>query len=228
VGHSRNRARAIAAAGLAATVVATSLADAPAAVIALPGPRTQGTRSLEEVLAARRSVRSYARSPLTLAEVGQLLWASQGITDPEGRRTAPSAGALYPLEVYLAAGAVEGLAPGVYRYDPQGHHLLPTGEGDRRASLATAAGGQQWVRDGAAVVVLAAVFARTEKKYGARAERYVHLEAGHAGQNVCLEATALGLATVVVGAFDDRAVQRALGLPAAEEPLVLLPVGRRR
>jgi SagB-type dehydrogenase family enzyme len=194
----------------------------------LPAPRTTGQLSLEEALSARRSVRDYASQPLTLAEVSQLLWAAQGITSESGGRTAPSAGGLYPLEVYLVAGAVEGLSPGVYRYVPALHQLARVRQGDVRAQLAAASLDQAWVRDGAACIVIAAAYARTTVKYGDRGVRYVHLEAGHAAQNVCLEATALGLGTVTVGAFYDDRVAEVIGLSRDDVPLYLLPVGNRQ
>lgn len=203
--------------------------EAPeATAVELPAPRPEGGVSVEGALAGRRSVRSYSGEPLSLAEAAQLLWAAQGITGPDGKRAAPSAGALYPLEIYLAAGAVEGLAAGVYRYRPAHHDLVPVEPGDHRAELAAAAGGQRWVRSAAAVLVVAAVYERTAVKYGRRASRYVHMEVGAAAENVYLQAGALGLGTVAVGAFDDGAVARALGLPPEQEPLLLLPVGRRR
>ncbi len=194
----------------------------------LPEPRRSGSWSVEGALGERRSVREYAPTPLTRAELGQLLWAAQGITGPDGGRPAPSAGALYPLEVYVAAGAVEDLPSGVYRYEPRRHALALVAEGDRRAGLAAAALGQECVEEGAAVIALAAVYRRTTGKYGERGTRYVHMEVGHAAQNVYLQAVALGLGTVVVGAFDDRDVKRVLGMGAREEPLCLMPVGRGR
>lgn len=196
--------------------------------IALPPPRLAGEQSLESVLDARRSIRAYRDAPLSLEEVSQLLWAAQGVTDEDGGRTAPSAGALYPLEVYLVAGNVTSLEAGVYHYRPRDHAIARHAEGDMRARLARAALSQECVRDGAAVLVFAAVYARTEGKYGERAARYVHMEAGHAAQNVCLQATALGLGAVPVGAFDDDAVHKALALPSAERALYLVPVGKPR
>ena len=183
---------------------------------------------MEGALAERRSVREYTGEGLTRAELGQLLWAAQGITGVEGGRAAPSAGAFHPLEVYVAVGAVDDLPSGIYRYEPGRHGLALVADGDRRAELAGAALGQESVRDGAAVIALAAAYRRTTGKYGERGIRYVHMEAGHAAQNVCLQAVALGLGTVVVGAFDDRDVKRILNLGAKEEPLCLIPVGRAR
>ena len=187
----------------------------------------RGALALEEALAARRSVRDYAPGPLTLAEVGQLLWAAQGVTSPEGFRTAPSAGALYPLELYLVVGEVEGLAPGVYHYEPESHALTRIIAGDLRRVLEMAALGQDYVRTAAVDLVLTGVYQRTARRYGERAQRYVHMEAGHAGQNVYLQAEALGLGTVAIGAFNDEEVQRLLSLPAEEAPLYIMPVGRK-
>ncbi|SFN04051.1 SagB-type dehydrogenase domain-containing protein [Formivibrio citricus] len=196
-------------------------------LVRLPAPRLSGTVPLESVLQQRQSVREFRKARLTLAEVSQLLWAAQGITRTGGRRTAPSAGALYPLELYLVAGQVEGLAAGVYRYDPARHGLSSVQNGDARERLAKAAVGQSSVKKAPVVLAIAGVYARTAGKYGARAERYVWIEAGHAGQNVYLQAQTLGLGTVMVGAFDDRAVQGILGLPPDHVPLALMPVGRR-
>ncbi len=163
---------------------------------------------------------------LSMAQVSQLLWAAQGITDRQGFRTAPSAGALYPLELYLAVGNVDGLGAGLYRYEPDSHTLARMDDQDLRRRLARAALGQQWVADNAAVLIITGVYSRTQRKYGRRAQRYVHMEVGHAAQNVFLQAASLGLGTVVVGAFDDDAVARALGLSQGEQPLCLMPVGR--
>lgn len=196
--------------------------------IPLPPPRDTGPVSVEEALAKRRSCRSFAPLPLSLEEVAQLLWAAQGITDhSSGFRTAPSAGALYPLEVYLVVGNVTGLAPGVYRYLPERHALSRTLSDDRREALFRAALFQRWVQEAPAVLVFAAVYERTTRKYGERGIRYVHMEVGHAAQNVYLQAEALGLGTVAVGAFEDRSVQNALQLPEKEHPLYLMPVGKR-
>jgi SagB-type dehydrogenase family enzyme len=193
----------------------------------LPEPRYDSDISLEESLARRRSVRDYTDEPLTLQELSQLLWAAQGITDPVGFRTAPSAGGLYPLEVYAVVGNVAGLDPGVYHYVPDGHQVIKTIDGDIRDALCDAALGQEWVREAAVVFVFAAVYERTTGKYGDRGIRYVHMEVGHAAENLCLEATALGLGPVTVGAFHDDQVGDALNLPEAEAPLYVIPVGRK-
>jgi SagB-type dehydrogenase family enzyme len=201
--------------------------EAAMKTVQLPKARTESNVSLESTFLKRRSVRSYKDEPITLEELGQLLWAAQGITyPPEGLRTAPSAGALYPLELYVAAGSVAGLTPGVYRYAPQKHTLRPVMEGDMRAALSAAALGQDAVKNGAAVLVFSGVHRRTTKKYGRRGVRYVHIEAGHAAQNVCLQAEALGLGALTVGAFDDAKVHSLLKMGEGEEPLYLMPVGK--
>ena len=175
----------------------------------------------------RRSVRSYADEPLTLAEISQLLWAAQGITSPGGGRTAPSAGALYPLEVYLLAGEVTELPAGVYHYISKEHALIPVAEGDHRQALYEAALSQNAVKDAAAVMVITAVYERTTVKYGGRGIQYVHMEAGTAAQNIYLQVVSLDLGTVFIGAFHDDQVKRILRLGKDEIPLAILPVGRK-
>ncbi len=187
-------------------------------VIQLPAPRLNSGTSLEQALAHRQSVRQFATRPLTLTQIGQLLWAAQGVTRDGRGRTAPSAGALYPLEVYVAV-------PGrVLHYLPAGHRAEVWSDTDLRARLGSAAG-QASVTDAPVVFVVTAVPARTAVKYGGRAGRYVDLEAGHAAENLLLQAVALGLGAVPVGAFDDRGVARALRLPTGESPRYLIPVG---
>jgi SagB-type dehydrogenase family enzyme len=193
--------------------------------VSLPPPPAAGAMSLEEALAQRRSVREFVPGALTLEEVSRLAWAAQGVTRP-GHRTAPSAGATYPLEIYLVAGDVKDLSAGVYRYRPGQHRLEAVSDGDIRRQLADAAVEQKWVGDSAMVAVIAAVFERTTARYGRRGERYVHMEAGHAAENLLLQATALGLGATPVGAFHDAEVSRLLHLPSGEKPLYLIPVGR--
>lgn len=190
---------------------------------ALPSPRLAGRLSLEEALAARRSIRSFSEEALTRAEVGQLLWAAQGVTDGEGHRTAPSAGACYPLELDVVT------ADGLARYVPDGHRLVRRGSSDLRATLRRAALDQSAVGEAPLVIVISGVVERAAARYGAeRAERYVALEAGHAAQNILLEAVSLGLGAVPVGAFDDAEIRRVLALADGEAPLYLIPVGRPR
>ncbi len=204
--------------------VASESPPRPAAkAVTLPPPATAGALSLEEALARRRSVRTYPSRPLTLEQVSQVLWAAQGSTYRGERRTSPSAGALYPLELYLVVGAVDGLTPGVYHYRQGSHTLEKTLEGDLRRPLAAAAVNQTWVARARAVLVITAVHGRTAAKYGARAERYVAIEVGCAGENVYLQATALGLGTVMVGAFHDDRVHELLELPADRRPMALMP-----
>lgn len=196
-------------------------------IVRLQEPARKGHVSVEETLQDRRSLREFAQAPLALADLAQLLWAAQGITSPEGGRTAPSAGALYPLEVYVVAGRVTDLPAGIYRYRPSSHTLVRVAEGDRRTRLVRAAHDQDWVGGAPAIIVLAAVYERTTVKYGTRGRDYVLMETGHAAQNVSLEAVGLGLGTTVVGAIDDGAVRKVLEAPPSQEPLCLLPVGKR-
>jgi len=198
------------------------------AIIDLPEPQYDSDVSIEQSLLWRRSIRSYTGESLTLPQVAQLLWAAQGVTDPTGFRTAPSAGALYPLELYVVAGDVQDLSPGVYRYEPLEHRLVRTVEGDKRVELADAALGQYFVGEGAIVIVFTAVYERTTGKYGDRGIRYVHMEVGHAAQNLCLQAAAMGLGVVTVGAFYDEEVGELLDLPGDEQPLYVIPVGRKQ
>jgi SagB-type dehydrogenase family enzyme len=189
-------------------------------VVQLPKPQLNGSHTLEEVLAKRRSVREFIDLPLTLEEMGQLLWAAQGITHSAGYRTAPSAGALYPLEMYVIT------PEGAYHYEPLRHRLNLHQPGDLRPALHAVALRQEPVLEAPAVFVIAAVYARTERKYGEeRSPRYVHLEAGHVAQNVLLQAIALDLGAVPIGAFIDDKVKEVLALPDDHQPLYLIPVG---
>jgi len=192
-------------------------------VKALPPPHKAGGLALEEAIAERRSVRAFLDEPLTHEEVGQLCWAGQGITDPRGHfRAAPSAGALYPLELYVVS------AGGVDHYEPQKHRLKRHRSGDRRGAVQEAALHQDSVGQAPACFVIAAVVERTARKYGPRAERYCFIEAGHVAQNLLLQATSLGLGGVPVGAFSDKKVARALDLPQGQRVLYLVPMGRPR
>ena len=201
--------------------------DIGAGVISLPAPGFESEISIEAALLGRRSVRTYQDEPLSLEEVSQLLWAAQGITDGRGRRTAPSAGALYPLEIFFLAGEVSDLPTGVYRYIPRDHSLSLVGEGDRQTALWEGALRQDAVKDAPAVIVIAAVYERTTVKYGDRGVQYVHMEVGCAAQNIYLQAESLGLGTVFIGAFHDDQVKSALGMEADEQPLAVMPVGKK-
>jgi SagB-type dehydrogenase family enzyme len=193
----------------------------------LPTPVYTGNTSVEEALLKRQSIREYRTEPLALSDISQLLWAAQGITRPPKYRTAPSAGALYPLEVYLVVGQVDGLPAGVYHYQPEGHALVLIASGDKRDPLSVAALNQAAVKEAAAVIVIGAVFERTTSKYGERGNRYVHMEVGAAAQNAYLQAASLDLGTVFIGAFYDDQIQTLLALPQEVQPLGLMPVGRK-
>ena len=194
----------------------------------LPAPGLGADNPLNPILQRRRTHRAFASRPLSVSEVAQLLWAAQGINSSAGYRTAPSAGALYPLELHLVSGEVEGLPTGSYRYDPRRHALVAGIGADLRQAVAGAALHQDWIAQASALVVISAVDVRTTKKYGRRGIRYVLMEAGHASQNLLLQAVALGLAGATVGAFDDEQLQQLLDLPAGERPLVILAVGHPR
>lgn len=194
--------------------------------IKLPDPEYAGSLSVEGAMLKRRSVREYKKAPLELSEISQLLWAAQGISSARGYRTAPSAGPLYPLEVYIVASNVNGLEQGVYRYRPERHGLKRIIKGERQRKLYKAALSQKCVKDAAAALVIAAVYKRTTGKYGERGVRYVHIEVGHAAQNIYLQAVSLGLGTVVVGAFSDGQVKKAIGARKSEEPLCIMPIGK--
>ena len=201
--------------------------DNDSILVLLPTPVFDSQTSVEQAMQSRRSVRTYSLEPLILAEVSQLLWAAQGITHPDGLRTAPSAGALYPLVIYLVAGNVTDLPAGVYQYQPQDHTLIQTSAGDKRQDLFEAALQQSAVKDAAIVLVISAVYERTTVKYGQRGIRYVHMEVGHAAQNVYLQAESLELGTVFIGAFHEDEVRAVLQIHEEEVPLGLMPVGRK-
>ena len=190
-------------------------------ILQLPRPSPPGDVSLNAAIAARRSVRSFAPDPLTADQLAMLLWSAQGITDPaHGLRTVPSAGALYPLQIYVAT------PDGVFKYLPRDHAVRKIAGDDVRNDMAAAAVNQQWLARAPAVIVIAAVYGRTARKYGSRSDRYVHMEAGAALQNVSLEAVTLGLASCPVGAFDDDRVAQLMRMQRDERPLLLLPVGK--
>lgn len=197
--------------------------------IKLPKPAYSSKFSVEEAIYQRRSVRSYKKEPLTLKQVSQLLWAAGGLTIDGvsgATRAYPSAGARYPLEIYLAAGDVEGLTPGLYRYEATQHKIILVKEGDLRKELANAALGQGMIVNAPVSIIFLADFSRTTRRYGERGKRYVYMDVGHAGQNVHLQAESLGLGTVVIGAFRDEEVKKVLGI-ADLEPLYIMPIGKK-
>jgi SagB-type dehydrogenase family enzyme len=191
----------------------------PLETIRLPQPIVKGNMSVEEALSTRRSVREYSSTDLSDSDLSQIVWAAQGITSPRGFRTTPSAGALYPLDVYAIN------ATGVYHYIPLNHSLERIKEGNMKEDLMQAALHQNAVKQAPLDLVIAGVYERSAIKYGDRAERYVHLEAGHAAQNVLVQCTALHLGAVPIGAFDDAKVQDTLGISRDNRPLYIIPIG---
>jgi SagB-type dehydrogenase family enzyme len=196
-------------------------------VVTLPKPDLKGSMPLEQTITARRSRREFSPRSLTLEQIGQLAWAAQGQSarrDPASRepsryRTVPSAGATYPLELFVVT------EEGLFHYLPGKHALEKLVDQDVRPALAAAAWGQEFIAAAPVTLVFAAEFARTTGRYGQRGIRYVYMEAGHAAQNVHLQAESLGLGSVAVGAFDDSSVSKVLALPDNLEPLYMLPVG---
>jgi SagB-type dehydrogenase family enzyme len=208
---------------LVVALLAPASVPAEAPAVSLPAPRKQGTVSVEAALATRRSVRAFSRQALTVAEVGQLLWAAQGISGPDGKRTAPSARHLYPLEVAVVVQNVDGLARGAYRYVPARHALellAPAEDGESMLARATS---QAAVRAAPAVFVVAAVYERMGA--GPRSSTWTDYEAGLASENLLLEAVALRLGAVVVGGMDAAAAREAVHFTARERVIVLIPVG---
>ena len=197
--------------------------------ITLPAPKTTGKTSVEEALFSRRSVRTYTKEPITPDNLSRLLWAAQGVTAGAGGRdelrTAPSAGALYPLEVYAVAGNVDGVSDGVYHYLHREHALQKVCDGDRRGNLSECALHQSQITDAAVDIVFTAAFERTTAKYGDRGVRYVYMEAGHAAQNIYLQAEAIDLGVCAIGAFYDADVAELLALPEDEVPVYILSIG---
>jgi SagB-type dehydrogenase family enzyme len=206
--------------------IAARKAELPSKEIKLPEPRLDSAVSLETALRKRRSVREFTSAPLELSQLSQLAWAAQGVTGPEAHRTAPSAGGLYALELYVIAANVNGLTAGTYKYDLITHSLVSLLKGDIRRELSSAALGQSSISHAASIFGLSAVYERITAKYGERGIRYAHMEAGHAAQNLLLQAVVLDLGAVLVGAFDDAKVKRVLSLSKQEAPLYLIAVGK--
>lgn len=197
----------------------------------LPPPAYEGEVSVERAIKERRTIRAFLPDSLSITQLSQLLWAAYGITDARrGFRASPSAGALYPLDVYavVGKGGVEALAPGVYRYRPENHSLEVVRQGDRRKDVAHAALTQMWIAEGPVIFVITAEYRRITRKYGERGVRYAHIEVGHAGQNIFLQAGAMGLVAGMVGAFRDASVAKAIGAPKEHEPLIIIPVGYKK
>ena len=198
-----------------------------AEVVKLPPPSYKGAMSVEEALKARRTVRQFAARSLDLRQVSQLLWGADGLSDPRGHRTAASAGATYPLEIYLVVGerGVADLPAGLYRYRVKEHALELAGKGDLRQAVARASLHQVWMTAAPVIVLIAAEYRRCTARYGERGLMYTHMEAGHVGTNVFLQAEALGLGAGIVGAFEDKGLGETLKLPKEQVPLLVMPVG---
>jgi len=196
-------------------------------LINLPTPSTPGTVSVEKALKNRRTIRRFANKALSQAQLSQLLWAAYGVTDPRGLKTTPSAGALYPLDIYVVVGErqVIDLAPGVYHYLPEKQALRSRRPGDVRNAVARASIYQNWMAEAPVMIVITGEYRRSQIKYGQRGIMYTHMESGHAGQNIFVQAEALGLGAGIVGAFDNAAITRTLELPSAHDPLLIMPIG---
>jgi SagB-type dehydrogenase family enzyme len=197
----------------------------------LPNAQTDGTVSLEKTIKVRRTIRSFTPQQLTLEQFSQLLWAAYGITEDRGyKRAAASGGACYPMDLYAMVGeeAVKGMEGGIYHYEPMGHSVSLVLQGDFREGLARASLGQMWMATPPLSLVICAEYARITSRYGDRGVRYAMIEAGHMGQNIFLQAEALGLGAGIVGAFQDEAVIQVMGIPSSHEPLLIMPVGYKK
>lgn len=203
----------------------------PEIYVPLSKPSHDGKVSVERAIKERRTERDFRPEPITLAQLSQLLWSAQGVTDEGmGLRAAPSGGALYPLDVYAVVGdeGVEGLKSGVYHYQPETHSIRLIRRGDRRKEVAGAALWQMWMAKAPVMFVVTSEYERITHKYGKRGIRYAQIEVGHVGENIFLQSGALGLAAGIVGAFSDNAVAEAIGAPKAHEPLIIMPVGYKK
>ena len=210
---------------LACVILGIKVSDA---AIVLPKPSLDGKVSVEKAIQQRRTIRDFKETPLSIPHLAQLLWAAQGITDPKGAgRSAPSGGARYPLDIYVIVGkkGVEGLGEGVYHYAPENHSILSMNKKDLRREIGSASLGQMWMAGASVMFVITAEYRRITGRYGDRGIRYAQIEAGHVGQNLFLQAEALGLGAGIVGAFNDTEVVKVMGIPREHEPLLIMPVG---
>ncbi len=199
--------------------------------VRLSKPVYDGKVSVEMAVKERRTIRDFQPKPLALDQLSQLFWSAQGITDEKrGFRAAPSAGALYPLDLYavVGEGGVEGLEHGVYHYQPANHSVQLVRKGDRRKEVASASLWQMWVARAPVIFVITSEYERITRKYGKRGIRYAQIEVGHVGQNIFLQSGALGLGAGIVGAFRDEALAKAIGAPKTHEPLLVMPVGHKK
>jgi SagB-type dehydrogenase family enzyme len=198
-----------------------------AEAIRMPAPVTKGTMSVEEALQNRRSTRKFANRSLELAQISQLLWAGDGMNNPQGKRTAPSGKATYPMDLYLVAGerGVNGLAPGIYHYQVADQALEPVAKGEFRAAVAKACNSQVWMTEAPVILVISGDYKRSEVKNGDKALLFTHIEAGLIAQNIFLEVESLGLGAGIAGGMNDEALGEALKLPPANIPFLVMPVG---
>jgi SagB-type dehydrogenase family enzyme len=195
-------------------------------LIRLPEPELKGNITVEEAILRRRCIRRFRDKELNITQLSKLLWAGYGITDKENYlKAAPSAGALYPCDLFSVAGKIKNIKSGVYHYYPKEHALLKILDGDRRAFLATAALGQNFISQAPLSIVITAEYPRINIKYGQRGIRYAHMEVGHIGENIFLQAISMGLGAVLVGAFYDVKVQEVLNFPKTYQPLYIIPIG---
>ncbi len=207
--------------------------------IQLPAPSFDSKTSVEKALLTRRSERTFLQDAIKLEDLSQILWAAQGVslridTIPfwwtgekwlGGLRTAPSAGALFPIELYIAVGNVENLDPGLYKYNALNHTIAKVSDGDKREDVRKSALGQAAIKNGPACIVIAANFSRTEYKYKTRASQYVYIESGAVCQNIFLQCNTLGIGTVMIGAIREESMKVALGMPDSETPIGVMPLG---
>ncbi len=206
------------------------------ALIDLPKPNYDSNTSIEKALKKRRSIRDYSDESLTIKEISQILWSAYGVTlykegMPDflrgGLKTAPSAGATYPLEIYVVAGDVTDLPAGIYKYKPEGHKLIKISDEDKREELCEASFGQKWVKEAPASLVYSAIFSRTTDRYGERGrERYVCMDLGHSAENVYLQCVSLNMGTVAIGAFNNLKLKLVINMTKEEEPLYIMPLGK--
>jgi SagB-type dehydrogenase family enzyme len=206
------------------------IAGVGAEAVKLPAPATKGTVSVEEALQNRRSTRKFANRSLKLAQISQLLWAADGLNRPEGKRTAPSGRAAYPIDLYLVVGerGVTNLAPGVYRFVVADQALEPVAKGEFRPAVAKACNSQVWIGEAPVIVVITGDVKRSEAKNGEQAPLFTHLEAGFIGQNIFLQAGALNLGAGVAGGFEEKALAQSLKLPENDVPFLVMPVGHKQ
>jgi SagB-type dehydrogenase family enzyme len=198
-----------------------------AEAIKLPPPATRGGKPLAEALQIRRTVRHFANRSLDLAQLSQLLWKADGVSDSQGHRTSPSAGATYPVDLYLVVGerGVTSLPAGIYHYEVAPHALMPVARGNFHPLVARACLHQAWMAEAPVMLVITGEYRRCTARYGQRGIRYTHMEAGNVSQNLFLAAESLDLGAGIVGAFEDQALAQVLKLPPAHEPLLVMPVG---